>query len=110
MNLKLKDDMLLHSLLLSRMIHYVSHDLVALFFFSNVIYATTFINLVCFQVYNDLLTIGSERLHVYYRGDIKDRWFFKQHKRIAPIYLTTDPGWYIVHVSIATQLAFFINI
>lgn len=49
------------------------------------------------KVYNDLKALDSSHLQVHYYEDIHDRWFFKRHKRIPPIYLTTDPGWYIVH-------------
>ena len=61
---------------------------------------TTSLALVYSQVYEDLIAFGAKHLNIYYRGDIKKRWFFKQHKHIPPIYLTVDPGWYIVHVSI----------
>ena len=52
-----------------------------------------------FQVFNALKSFQHEHLKVFYNKDIKDRWFFKNHRRIPPIYLTTEPGWYIVHVS-----------
>lgn len=49
------------------------------------------------KVYNKLKQFDSEHLKVFYNRDIHDRWFFKKHRRIPPIFLTTDPGWYIVH-------------
>ncbi|XP_045208025.2 glycerophosphocholine cholinephosphodiesterase ENPP6-like [Mercenaria mercenaria] len=38
-----------------------------------------------------------EHLKVYNRKDILERWFFKQHKFIPPIFVTADSNWCIIH-------------
>ncbi|XP_045208182.2 glycerophosphocholine cholinephosphodiesterase ENPP6-like [Mercenaria mercenaria] len=45
----------------------------------------------------DKLKSFHRHLRVYLRDEIIDRWFFKKHSLIPPIYLTSDKGWYIVH-------------
>ncbi|XP_052255171.1 glycerophosphocholine cholinephosphodiesterase ENPP6-like [Dreissena polymorpha] len=48
------------------------------------------------QVYNRLREFH-KNLKVFNRADILDRWFFKKHSLIPPIFVTADKGWYIVH-------------
>ncbi|XP_060606503.1 glycerophosphocholine cholinephosphodiesterase ENPP6-like [Ruditapes philippinarum] len=45
----------------------------------------------------DKLKLYHRHMHVYYREEIINRWFFKKHSLIPPIYLTVDKGWFIVH-------------
>ncbi|XP_053408282.1 glycerophosphocholine cholinephosphodiesterase ENPP6-like isoform X2 [Mercenaria mercenaria] len=48
------------------------------------------------DVYKQLKTFH-RHLHVYLRDYLHDRWFFKNHSLIPPIFLTADKGWFIVH-------------
>lgn len=48
------------------------------------------------EVYSQLKSFHPH-LKVYLRDDLIDRWFFKKHRLIPPIFLTTDKGWYIIH-------------
>ncbi|KAL4228373.1 Ectonucleotide pyrophosphatase/phosphodiesterase member 6 [Mactra antiquata] len=48
------------------------------------------------EVYNKLKKFHPN-MKVYHRDDILDRWFFKKHTRIPPIFITVDKGWYLAH-------------
>ncbi|KAL4228389.1 hypothetical protein ACF0H5_011437 [Mactra antiquata] len=48
------------------------------------------------KVYNKLKKFHPN-MKVYHRDDILDRWFFKKHTRIPPIFITVDKGWYLTH-------------
>ncbi|KAL4228375.1 hypothetical protein ACF0H5_011423 [Mactra antiquata] len=48
------------------------------------------------EVYNKLKNFHPN-MKVYHRDDILDRWFFKKHTRIPPIFITVDKGWYLAH-------------
>ena len=61
----------------------------------------------CLQVYNDIKQFGHERLSVFKKKEIPERWFYKTHKRIPPILLVADSGWYIVQVSYTNKFTIF---
>ncbi|XP_060606504.1 glycerophosphocholine cholinephosphodiesterase ENPP6-like [Ruditapes philippinarum] len=48
------------------------------------------------HVYDQLKSFH-QNLHVYLREDLHNRWFFKNHSLIPPIFLTADKGWFIAH-------------
>ncbi|XP_046557574.1 glycerophosphocholine cholinephosphodiesterase ENPP6-like [Haliotis rubra] len=49
----------------------------------------------CLQKVYDVLKDYSPHFKAYLKDDIPDRWRFKHHKRIPPLILVPDMGWYI---------------
>lgn len=48
------------------------------------------------KVCNGLKEMKQEHMSVYKKEDLPERWHYKNHKRVAPIVVVADIGWYIL--------------
>ena len=51
-------------------------------------------------IYNSLSKV--DHLHVYRKQDIPEEYHYKYNRRIMPIFVTADEGWYILENSSVT--------